>query len=110
MYNLSVAGTHEYFANGILVSNCDALRYIVGHLKRGGQRVRFHVMDPNAAREQIVAAQQAKPPEEKIVEHTPEEVEAELRKEMEKQKRDYWKKLAGEEEPGGFVDGWRDYR
>ncbi len=88
----------------------DALRYIVGHLKRGGQRVRFHVMDPNAAREQIVAAQQAKPPEEKIVEHTPEEVEAEIRKEMEKQKRDYWKKLAGEEEPGGFVDGWKDFR
>lgn len=27
VYNLTVAGDHEYFANGVLVSNCDALRY-----------------------------------------------------------------------------------
>lgn len=27
VYNLEVEGMHEYFANGILVSNCDALRY-----------------------------------------------------------------------------------
>jgi hypothetical protein len=25
VYNLTVAGCHEYFANGILVHNCDAL-------------------------------------------------------------------------------------
>ncbi len=27
VYNLTVDGEHEYFANGILVSNCDSLRY-----------------------------------------------------------------------------------
>jgi hypothetical protein len=27
VYNLTVAGPHEYFANGVLVSNCDTLRY-----------------------------------------------------------------------------------
>ena len=29
VYNLSVDADHEYFANGILVSNCDSLRYLV---------------------------------------------------------------------------------
>lgn len=33
MYNLSVRDVHEYFANGVLVSNCDAERYIVGYLR-----------------------------------------------------------------------------
>ena len=28
VYNLTVDDRHEYFANGVLVSNCDALRYI----------------------------------------------------------------------------------
>jgi phage terminase large subunit-like protein len=28
VYNLTVAEEHEYFANGVLVKNCDALRYI----------------------------------------------------------------------------------
>jgi len=27
VFNLTVEDAHEYFANGILVSNCDALRY-----------------------------------------------------------------------------------
>lgn len=27
MYNLTVDGEHEYYANGVLVSNCDAVRY-----------------------------------------------------------------------------------
>lgn len=27
VYALTIAGDHEYFANGILVSNCDALLY-----------------------------------------------------------------------------------
>lgn len=27
VYNLTVEDAHEYFANGILVSNCDAWRY-----------------------------------------------------------------------------------
>jgi hypothetical protein len=29
VYNLTIDGDHEYFANGILVANCDALRYFV---------------------------------------------------------------------------------
>ena len=29
VYNLTVEGEHEYYANGMLVSNCDALRYAV---------------------------------------------------------------------------------
>ena len=27
VFNLTVEGAHEYFAEGVLVSNCDALRY-----------------------------------------------------------------------------------
>ena len=27
VYNISVADTHEYFANGVLVHNCDMMRY-----------------------------------------------------------------------------------
>lgn len=33
VYNLTVAGVHEYYANGVLVSNCDSLRYIVGYIR-----------------------------------------------------------------------------
>lgn len=29
VFNLTVEDAHEYFANGVLVSNCDALRYMV---------------------------------------------------------------------------------
>jgi hypothetical protein len=29
VYNLTVEGAHEYFANGILVKNCDAFRYLI---------------------------------------------------------------------------------
>lgn len=29
VFNLTVEDAHEYFANGILVANCDALRYCV---------------------------------------------------------------------------------
>lgn len=29
VFSLTVAGEHQFFANGVLVSNCDALRYIV---------------------------------------------------------------------------------
>jgi hypothetical protein len=32
VYNLTVDGPHEYYANGILVSNCDALRYFVAQV------------------------------------------------------------------------------
>lgn len=36
VYNLTVAGTPEYFANGVLVHNCDALRYAL-HTALGGK-------------------------------------------------------------------------
>lgn len=29
VYNLTVEGPHEYYAEGVLVGNCDALRYYV---------------------------------------------------------------------------------
>lgn len=29
VYNLAVEGAHEFFANGVLVHNCDALGYLV---------------------------------------------------------------------------------
>jgi len=33
VYNLYIEDCHEYFANGILVSNCDALRYLCNSIK-----------------------------------------------------------------------------
>ena len=33
MFNLTVCGEHVYFANGILSSNCDALRYLCTYAK-----------------------------------------------------------------------------
>lgn len=48
VFNISVDGEHEYFANGILVSNCDAFRYMVcnimdiaeeGHI--GGMKAKY---------------------------------------------------------------------
>jgi hypothetical protein len=35
VFNLTVEDVHEYYANGILVSNCDALRYLIYALRRG---------------------------------------------------------------------------
>ena len=32
VYNLEVEDAHNYYANNILVSNCDALRYIVNYI------------------------------------------------------------------------------
>ncbi|HXI14812.1 MAG TPA: hypothetical protein VNM48_00475 [Chloroflexota bacterium] len=32
MYNLTVQGEHEFYANGILTHNCDAMRYLVATL------------------------------------------------------------------------------
>jgi phage terminase large subunit len=42
VYNLTVAGSPEFYANGVLVHNCDALRYMVAELDLGARpRVRF---------------------------------------------------------------------
>lgn len=35
VYNLTVDDVHEYFANGVLVANCDNIRYIIIHLDSG---------------------------------------------------------------------------
>ncbi len=44
VYNLTVDIVHEYFANRILVSNCDALRYAVSGLAAGSDTNRFRAM------------------------------------------------------------------
>ncbi len=36
VYNLEVEGSHNYFANGILVHNCDCSRYLVDYLSQIG--------------------------------------------------------------------------
>ena len=36
VFNLTVEGEHEYYANGVLVANCDALRYLLMQLVGGG--------------------------------------------------------------------------
>jgi hypothetical protein len=38
VYNLSVEDVHEYYANGVLVSNCDAERYIVLTIRPGRKK------------------------------------------------------------------------
>jgi hypothetical protein len=35
VYNLTVDGAHEFYANGVLVHNCDALRYLTVNLGGG---------------------------------------------------------------------------
>jgi hypothetical protein len=44
VYNLTVDAVHEYYANGILVSNCDAERYIIGYLRPGNTKPRQYVI------------------------------------------------------------------
>lgn len=34
VYNLSVSGTHTYFANGVLVHNCDSIEYVIYRIVR----------------------------------------------------------------------------
>jgi hypothetical protein len=52
VYNLAVAGPlHEYFANGVLVSNCDALRYAVMWVDGGDAHQQVGV--PGVAGERI---------------------------------------------------------
>lgn len=36
VYNLTIEGAHEYFANGVLVHNCDAFVYLVMGLTKAG--------------------------------------------------------------------------
>ena len=43
VYNLTVADVPEYYANGILVHNCDALRYMIVDLD-GGSKPRVRMM------------------------------------------------------------------
>lgn len=42
VYNLTVDGDHEYYANGLLTHNCDALRYAVMGLDQGAPGVLDH--------------------------------------------------------------------
>jgi hypothetical protein len=45
VYNLTVEGEPEFFANGVLVHNCDALRYLLVNL---GTAPMFHFPKPQA--------------------------------------------------------------
>jgi hypothetical protein len=45
VYNITVANAHEYYANGILVSNCDTLRYIAATIFR--HRYGLEVLQPD---------------------------------------------------------------
>lgn len=38
VYNLLISGAHDYFANGVLVHNCDALRYLAFTTRRYTRR------------------------------------------------------------------------
>ena len=50
VFNLTVDDAHEYFANGILVSNCDALRYYIlrYHWYEEGEAPRLSVYSPSS--------------------------------------------------------------
>ncbi len=109
VYDLTVQDSHEFFAGGMLVHNSVALA--CWYHERGGNRVIFYVPDPNQVQAEIAAAAAYQPPEEPLIaEHTPEEIEAEIKRVLEKEKQDFWKKLAGEGGDQGFVDGWKDWR
>lgn len=43
VYNLTVDAAHEFFAGGVLVHNCDALRYLAINLGAGPS---FPILDP----------------------------------------------------------------
>lgn len=49
VYNLTVADAHEYYADGILVSNCDAARYSYEALTHYLSKVPETVPDPKSA-------------------------------------------------------------
>lgn len=53
-YNLSVEGPHEYFANGVLVSNCDMVRY--GLMTRPGMSETPAPPGPNAKSKKLIDA------------------------------------------------------
>lgn len=48
VYNLTVKDVHEYYANGILVSNCDALRYLISArlTSKGKKENKYKGLDP----------------------------------------------------------------
>lgn len=39
VFNINVDGTHEYYANGVLMHNCDALRYIIQTIFSGSVNI-----------------------------------------------------------------------
>jgi hypothetical protein len=78
VYNITVADKHEYFANGILNSNCDAVLY--------------------AWRESYSFT--SKIPVKKPAFRSPEWMEAEVRR-MEEEAEEYFKKLAEDERING---------
>jgi hypothetical protein len=59
VYNLTVDGAHEFYASGVLVSNCDALRYLLGLLIKGGHPRAGDDAAPGLSPSQVVAAREA---------------------------------------------------
>lgn len=43
VYNLTIVSIHEYYANGILVKNCDALRYVIYSTERPRKKGSIYV-------------------------------------------------------------------
>jgi len=53
VYNLSVEDAHEFYANGVLVHNCDASRYVLINI--GGEpRFHFPAADPAAGLPRLI--------------------------------------------------------
>jgi hypothetical protein len=46
VYNISVEGTHEYYANGVLSHNCDSLRYLINELPDDPERLKTKAYAP----------------------------------------------------------------
>ena len=55
VYNLTVANSHNYYANGILVANCDSLRYLVMS-RMSKTEFDDRPLNPNSAWGQLQAA------------------------------------------------------
>ena len=53
VYNLTIANSHNYYANGILVSNCDCLKYLImSRASKADMTVPIHI-HPNSPRAKL---------------------------------------------------------
>lgn len=47
VYNLTIAGEHQFYANGLLTHNCDSLRYAVFSTRWEWSRILNRELEPN---------------------------------------------------------------